>query len=275
VPGVEGVQVGFYRWKAAEPARAQRAAEDERLAARIRYIHTESGKTYGAPRVTAELRDAGEVVNRKRVARIMRSRGVIGRHLRRRSRTTVPDPAAPPVPDLLRRDFAVGAPDVQWCGDIAYLPVGGQWMYLATVIDIGTRRLLGYSIADHMHADLVVDALNAAVRARGGQVAGVIFHSDHGAQLRFKASADACAAAAVRQSMGAVGSSADNTLAESFFASLKREILPKRGWPSHRQARLEVFRWLTFYNTRRRHSALGQLSPIAYERRSTMLAAAA
>ncbi|WP_165978580.1 integrase core domain-containing protein [Actinomadura darangshiensis] len=143
------------------------------------------------------------------------------------------------------------------------------------MIDIGTRRLVGYSMAEHMRAELVVDALNAAVHTRGGQVSGVIFNSDHGAQYTSTAFAAACAAAGIRRSMGAVGPSADNALAESFFASLKREILPIDGWPTTAQARLAVFGWLTFYNIHRRHSALGYLSPAEYEKRSTMLTAAA
>jgi transposase InsO family protein len=225
--------------------------------------------------VHAELRDQGHRVNRKRIERVMREHAIVGRHLRRRCRTTIPDAPASPVPDLLKRDFSIGAANARWCGDVTYLPVGGKWMYLATVIDIGTRRLLGYSMAEHMRAELVIDALNAAVRTRGGNVTGVIFNSDHGAQYTSKAFAQACAKAGIRQSMGTVGSSADNSLAEAFFASLKREILPARGWPSTRQARLDIFCWLTFYNTRRRHSALGHLSPIEYENRSSMLTAAA
>ncbi|MGI8334385.1 IS3 family transposase [Actinomadura scrupuli] len=145
----------------------------------------------------------------------------------------------------------------------------GRWMYLATVIDLYSRRLVGYSMADHMRADLVIDALHAAVQSQGGNVTGVIFHTDRGSQYSSTAFAQACAAAGVCRSMGAVGSSADNALAESFFASLKREILPTRGWPTIGQARLAVFGWLTFYNTRQRHSALGYLSPAGYETRST------
>jgi transposase InsO family protein len=267
---------GFYRWRQAASSRAGRKAADSRLADRVRKIHADSGATYGSRRVHAELRDQGHRVNRKRVERVMREHRIVGRHLRRRCRTTIPDPSASPVPDLLKRNFSTGGANARWCGDVTYLPVAsGRWMYLATVIDIGTRRLLGYSMAEHMRAELVIDALNAAVATRSGNVAGVIFNSDHGAQYTSKAFADACAAAGVRQSMGAVGSSADNSLAEAFFASLKREILPAHGWPNTHQARLEVFRWLTFYNTRRRHSALGHLSPAEYEQRSSTLAAAA
>jgi transposase InsO family protein len=268
---------GFCRWRKAAAARAARRVADARLARRIRAIHAESGARYGSPRVHAGLRACGDQVNRKRVERIMRQHRIVGRHHHgRRCRTTQSDPAAARLPDLIGRDFAIGRADQRWCGDMTYLPVGdGRWMYLATVLDIGTRRLVGYSMAEHMRADLVIDALTAAIQARGGNVAGVVFHSDHGAQYTSAAFATACAAAGIRQSMGTIGSSADNSLAEAFFATLKREILPPHGWSNTRQARLDVFRWLSFYNTRRRHSALGHLSPVEYETRSPMLAAAA
>ncbi len=266
---------GFYRWRAAAPARAAQIAADVRLAERIRTVHAASGQAYGSPRVHAELRAGGLCVNRKRVERLMREHRIVGRHHRRRVHTTVPDPALSAVPDLLERDFTAPAVDVCWVGDITYLPVGGRWMYLATVIDVYSRRLVGYAMAEHMRTELVVDALAAAVRIRGGEVAGVVFHSDHGGQYGSAAFARACEAFGVRRSMGAVGSSADNALAESFFASLKREVLPAGGWAGLAQARLAVFRWLVFYNMRRRHSALGYLSPVEFEKRSSMLAAAA
>lgn len=207
----------------------------------------------------------------------MRQRGIQGRRLKRRHRTTIPDPDAQAVPDLLRRNFTAPAPDRAWVGDITYLPLaGGRFLYLATVIDVFSRRLLGWSMTDHMGAELVTDALNAAIRTRGGQVDGVIFHSDHGAQYGAKTFADTCHRAGIRRSMGAVGTSADNAAAESFLASLKREILPgRRGWPTARAARLAVFRWLGFSNHRRRHSPIGYLAPVAVEQRSTTLAIAA
>ncbi|UKL04175.1 MULTISPECIES: IS3 family transposase [unclassified Streptomyces] len=268
---------GFYRWLKTAPTRAAKKAADAALTRRIRTVHTESGKTYGAKRITAELRAGGVMVNRKRIERLMRQHSIQGRMLRRRHRTTIPDPAAQAVPDLLRRNFTAPAPDRAWIGDITYLPLaGGSFLYLATVIDVFSRRLLGWSMAGHMRAELVTDALNAAIRTRGGQVDGVIFHSDHGAQHGSKAFADACYSAGIRWSMGAVGTSADNAAAESFFASLKREILPGRhGWPTARAARLAVFRWLGFYNHRRRHSTIGYLAPVAFEQRSITLAIAA
>ncbi|MEU5552855.1 IS3 family transposase [Micromonospora sp. NPDC047793] len=257
---------GFYRWTVSEPARQARAADEDALAEQITGVHADSGGTYGSPRVTVELRCQGVRVNRKRVERIMRQRDVVGRHLRRRKRTTIPDPAAPPTPDLIGRDFTATAPDQRWCGDITYLRVGAGWLFLATVIDIATRRLIGWSINTHMRTGLVIDALDAAVAARGGRVDGVIFHADRGAQYRSGAFADTCRRHGVRRSMGRIGSSYDNALAEAFFATLKRELdVDRRRWATETDARRDVFRWIAFYNHRRRHSALNYLSPADYE----------
>lgn len=171
---------GFYRWLAGVDARARADAE---LAERITRIHTESDGTYGAPRVTAELRDLGERVNHKRVARVMRKFNIVGLHLRKKVGTTIPEPAATPVPDLLRSDFTAIAPNTLYVGGITYLPIGGgQFLCLASVLDMCSNRLAGWSIADHMRTSLVTDALRAAVRARGGDsLRGAIFHSDNGA----------------------------------------------------------------------------------------------
>ncbi|WP_440074332.1 IS3 family transposase [Streptosporangium sp. OZ121] len=257
---------GFYRWRKAASARAQRAAADAVLAEEIRYIHGEFDGTYGSPRVTAELRAQGRRVNHKRVARVMRRFGIVGLHLRKKVRTTVPEPSHQKVPDLIGRDFTAPAPNRRYVGDITYLPVGdGRFLYLATVLDLGSRRLAGWSIADHMRTELVTDALRAAAATRGS-LAGAIFHADHGAQYTSAEFARVCAEFGVRQSMGAVGSSADNAAAEAFNATLKRETLQgAKGWSSAREARLAVFKWITRYNTRRRHSTIGYLSPIDYE----------
>jgi transposase InsO family protein len=260
----------FYYWRATAADRAARKAADARLAARIRAVHRESDGTYGVPRITAELREEGERVNHKRVARVMRSIGLEGVRLRRRHRTTIPDPAALKAPDLIGRDFTANEPNTKYAGDITYLPLdGGQFLYLATVIDLASRRLAGWAIADHMRTELVTDALAAAEHTRG-TLAGAVPHTDHGAQYTSRAFADACRRAGVRQSMSAVGSSADNALAESFNATFKRETLQgRKHWSSEREARLEAFGWLNRYNTRRRHSRLGHRSPIAYEKAST------
>jgi transposase InsO family protein len=229
-------------------------------------VHHGSGGTYGVPRITAELRDDGERINHKRIARVMRSIGLAGVRLRRRHRTTITDPAAAKAPDLIGRDFTASEPNTKYVGDITYLPLeGGKFLYLATVIDLASRRLAGWAIADHMRTDLVTDALAAAERTRGS-LAGAVLHTDHGAQYTSRTFADACRQAGVRQSMSAIGSSADNALAESFNATFKRETLQGRNtWSSEREARLDAFGWLNRYNTRRRHSRLGQRSQIAYE----------
>ncbi|MGP3935307.1 IS3 family transposase [Nonomuraea sp. KM88] len=260
---------GFYRWLRTAPARAARAAADAVPAEEIRQIHEEFDGTYGSPRVTAELRGRGRRVNHKRVARVMRHSGIVGLHLRKKVRTTVPEPSHQKVPDLIGRDFTAEAPNQRYAGDITYLPVGeGRFMYLATVLDLGSRRLAGWSIADHMRTELVTDALRAAAATRDS-LAGAIFHSDHGAQYTSAEFAALCAELGVRQSMGAVGTSADNAAAEAFNASLKRETLQgAKRWSSAREARLAVFKWITRYNTRRRHSALGYLSPNDYEQQT-------
>ncbi|WP_329212264.1 IS3 family transposase [Streptomyces sp. NBC_01708] len=271
----------FYYWRRTAADRAARQVADARLAARIRAVHQESDGTYGAPRITAELREEnGVAVNHKRVARIMRASGIERIRLRRRHRTTVSDLAAAKAPDLIGRDFTADRPNTKYVGDITYLPLeGGKFCYLATVIDLASRRLAGWAIADHMRADLVTDALTAAIRTRGS-LAGSIMHTDHGAQYTSKILAEACRSAGVRRSMSAVGSSADNALAESFNATFKRETLQgRKSWPTEHEARLDAFRWLHRYNTRRRHSRLGQRSPIAFEnalyRTPTTLAQAA
>jgi transposase InsO family protein len=257
----------FYYWKATAPSRAAREAADAALAVRIRAVHSAHDGTYGAPRVTAELHEAGIAVNRKKVARVMRRHRIQGLRLRRRVQTTIPDPAATKAPDLIGRDFTAPAPNQRYVGDITYLPVGERgFLYLATVIDLHSRRLVGWAIAEHMRTALVVDALAAAARTRGG-LAGAIFHSDHGAQYTSKAFAEACTRVGVRQSMSRIGSSADNALAESFNATFKRETLQgRRAFTDEREARLTSFRWLHRYNTVRRHSRLGQQSPINYEK---------
>ncbi|MFF0678247.1 IS3 family transposase [Streptomyces tendae] len=263
-----GIARSSYYWRRTAADRAARQAADARLAVRIRAVHLESDGTHEVPRITAELRETGdEAVNHKRVARIMRASGLEGVRLRRRHRTTVPDPAAAKAPDLTGRDLTAAEPNTKYVGDITYLPLPnvGKFCYLATVTDLASRRPAGWAIADHMRADLVTDALAAAIGTRGS-LAGSIMHTDHGAQYTSRAFAQACKSAGVRRSMSAIGSSADNALAESFNATFQRETLQgRKSWPNEREARLDAFRWLHRYNTRRRHSRLGQRSPIAFE----------
>jgi transposase InsO family protein len=267
---VKVARSSYYYWRSTAPERAARDAADQALAIRIRAVRAAHDGTYGAPRVTAELHDDGVVVNHKKVARVMRRYRIQGLRLRRRVQTTIADPAAVKAPDLIGRDFTAAAVNQRYVGDITYLPIGERgFLYLATVIDLHSRRLAGWAIADHMRTDLVVDALHAAQRTRGS-LDGSIMHTDHGAQYTSRSFAEACTTAGVRQSMSKVGSSADNALAESFNATFKRETLQgRRAFTDERDARLTSFRWLHRYNTIRRHSRLGQQSPITYERTST------
>jgi transposase InsO family protein len=264
----------YYKWRDGAEARAAREQADRALAERIRAVHAESGGAYGSPRVTAELREAGTLVNEKKVARVMRKFQVAGIRLRKKVRTTMPEPSNVPVADLFGRDFTAPEPGRKYMGDITYLPVGdGRFLYLATVLDCFSRRVVGYSIAEHMRTELVADALRMARDVRGS-LQGALFHSDHGAQYTSKEFNTLCKKLGVVQSMGAVGTSADNAACESFHASLKRETLRgAHGYDGARSCRLTVFRWLTRYNTRRRHSANGQLSPVDYERRHQQMSA--
>lgn len=268
---LEIARSSFYAWRDAAGARQRRAAADAVLAERIRRTMDPAtgDPAYGAPRVTAELNDGvpdSERVNRKRVARVMRQNGLAGIRLRRRVRTTVPDQADTPFPDLVNRDFTAATINEKYVGDITYLPLAdGTNMYLATVIDCGSRKLTGWALADHMRTELVENALTAAQRTRGS-LRGAIFHSDHGSVYTSKNYAKLCEKLNVTQSMGRVGTSADNALAESFNAALKREILAGRAvFADEAQCRQAIFRWATRYNTRRRHSYCGLIPPDAFE----------
>ncbi len=269
---IEVNRSSFYAWEKAAPARAERAQADERLASRIRAVQdpTQGGdKAYGAPRVTAELNDGVPVeerVNHKRVARVMAETGLAGIRLRRKVRTTIPEPSDQKVPDLLKRDFTAASVNTKYVGDITYLPLAdGSNLYLATVIDCCSRKLAGWAVANHMRTELVEDALKAALADRGS-LRGAIFHADHGSVYTSKDYAKLCGQLGVTQSLGAVGTSADNALAESFNAALKRETLAGAAtYDDEASCRREVFRWAVRYNTRRRHSYLGQVSPNTYE----------
>jgi transposase InsO family protein len=254
----------FYAWKAAAPARAARAAADTALAARIRTVHAQD-TSCGRPRITAELNDGAPAERR-----VMRAHDIHGYRRRRRVRTTIPEQTNTTVPDLLGRDFTAAALNRVYVGDITYLPLAnGANLYLATVIDCYSRRLTGWAIAEHMRTDLVTDALRAAAGTRGS-LAGAIFHSDHGSVYTSRAYAALCDELEVTQSMGAVGSSADNALAESFNATLKREVLQDTPtWPDAPTCRRQLFGWLNRYNTRRRHSWCRYQTPNAYEKTYT------
>ena len=262
----------FYAWVAAAPGRAARAADDAVLAERIRVLQDPDqggDRAYGVPRITGDLNDgilAPQRVNHKRVARVMREHQLAGIRLRRRVKTTIPDQSGRRFPDLVQRDFTAAEPNLRYVGDITYLPIAdGSNLYLATVIDLCSRKLTGWQVADHMRTELVEDALRAAAHDRGS-LAGAVFHSDHGSVYTSKAYVKLCKDLKAVQSMGGIGSSADNSLAESFNATLKRELLEGRPtFPDQTTAYRAVFRWANRYNTRRRHSAIGNIAPNAYE----------
>jgi transposase InsO family protein len=269
---IEIARSSFYAWLAAAPGRAERQAADVSLAERIRVLQDPAqggDRAYGAPRITADLNDGVapiERINRKRVARVMREHQLAGIRLRRRVKTMIPDQSGRRFPDLIERDFSTGEPNRRYVGDITYLPIAdGTNLYLGSVIDLGSRKLAGWQVADHMRTELVEDALRTAARDRGS-LAGAIFHSDHGSVDTSKAHGTLCEQLKVTQSMGAIGTSADNSLAESFNAALKRELLEGRtAFPDQATAYRAVFSWANRYNTRRRHSAIGNITPNAYE----------
>lgn len=256
----------FYGWRAAHGAApTPRERAEAALVAEIREIHAGSDGTYGSPRVTAELRARGHRVNHKRVERLMRAHDIAGVRPRRPKRTTTPARHKPKLPDLLCRDFSPGAPDRAWCSDITYIRTGEGWLYLAVVLDVGSRRLLGYAMSSRIDTRLVADALDMAGDTRGGRTAGVVFHTDHGSQYLAGKLRGTAAGWGLAQSVGRVGSSADNAVAEAFFSSLKRELVNRRRYPDRATARRSVFEWLARYNTTRRHTSLGCLTPDQYE----------
>ena len=257
----------YYAW-AARPAQTAAERDTADLVERIRQVHSESGGTYGAPRVTRELRRQGRRVNRKRVERLMRRHGLVGHRPRRRRSLTRPDEVAAPIPDLVGRLFNPDRLDRTWVGDVTYVPTDEGWLYLASVLDLGSRRLLGWSMGERHHAGLVVGALDAAVAARGlVSMHGTIFHTDRGSEYTSAACAAACARRGLQQSMGRVGSCFDNAAAESFFATLKVELVDRQHYKTKTDARQAIFRWIAYYNHRRLHSTCGYLPPIEYEQR--------
>jgi len=254
----------YYAWTANRPR--QRDRQQARLVAEIRRIHARSKGTYGAPRVTAELRRRGWRVNHKRVERLMRTHGIVGYRPRRRRSLTRQDHAASPAPDLVGRLFDLDQPDVAWCGDITYIPTDQGWLYLASVIDLASRHLLGYAMGTHHDAGLVTSALEAAVATRGQhRMDGTIFHTDRGAEYTSSACADACTRLGLRRSMGRTGSCLDNAVAESWFASLKVEFVDRTHYRTRAQARAAIFAWIAWYNRFRLHSTRGYLPPIEWE----------
>ncbi|MCG8921603.1 IS3 family transposase [Lentzea sp. CC55] len=253
---------GFYEWEAAGPARLERAGRDRDLAAVITEIHRAHHRGYGRPRITAELRRRGLVVNHKRVGRLMREHAVAGiNRRRRRLLTTVPaDPVTvTPVPDLIGRDFTAAAPGKRLVGDITYLPTAEGTLYLATVIDLHSREVIGHAMSAQMRADLVSDAVDLAA-ARGLISGDAVFHSDRGTQYTSRDFRDTLTRHRIRSSVGRKGSCYDNAVAEAFFATLKTEI-GTTTWTTRHQARSDIFRYIHYYNHDRLHSTIGYRTP--------------
>ena len=256
---------GFYAW--VNRSASARAVEDIGLTALIHAIHRRSGGAYGAPSIQAELADDHQRrVGTKRVARLMRAAGLQGLQLRRFVTTTVGDPAADRAVDQVDRQFTADGPDRLWVADITYVPTWAGFLYLAIVLDVWSRRIVGWAMEPHLKTELVLSALNMALAQRRPEV--VIHHSDRGCQYTSYAFGKRCREAGVMPSMGSTGDAYDNAMAESFFATLEREVLNRRRFQSQAEARMAIFQWLEgWYNPHRRHSALGYRSPINYERR--------
>ena len=255
---------GFHAWQSRRPS--ARSLEDERLTERIRQIHKDNRQVYGSPRIHAELVLAdGEKIGRKRVERLMRQAAIAGTVRKQRGRTTIRVPGVRVCEDLVDRAFLAAAPNRLWVADITYLRTWEGWLYLVAVQDVFSRRIVGWSMADHMRTELVTDALQMALAQRRPEP-GLIWHSDQGSQFVSLAFGQQARAAGIAQSMGSKGDCFDNAIAESFFATLKKELIHGRSWPTKAELRTEIFEYIeVFFNRRRRHSTLGMLSPADYE----------
>lgn len=254
---------GSYAWRAR--GYSARCQADTELTECIRTIHRTSRETYGAPRVHADLRAQGVRCGRKRVARLMRAAGIVGCHRRRRVRTTRREPRAVPAPDRVQRRFVASAPNQLWTADITYIPTWSGFLYLAVVLDVFSRRIVGWAMANHLRSELVVSALEMALWNRR-PAKGVIHHSDQGSQYTSIAFGNHCQQAGIVSSMGSAGDCYDNAITEAFFATLECELLHRHTFRTHAEARTTLFDYIEgFYNTHRRHSALGYSSPAAYE----------
>ena len=258
---------GYYAWRRRGPS--ARAVADAALTTTITQIHAANRGVYGAPRVHVELRDAQQLrCGRKRVARLMRQAGLVGVCRRRTVRTTRRAEPAIVATDLVQRRFTTSAPNRLWVADLTFLPTWQGFLYLAVILDVFSRRVVGWALADHLRTEVVLDALEMAL-SRRRPAPGLIHHSDHGSQYTSLAFGTRCQQAGIRPSLGSVGDCYDNALMESFFATLECELVAREHWRTHAQARTAVFAYLeTFYNPRRRHSSLGYLSPAEFERRA-------
>ena len=260
---------GYYAWLTRGPS--DRDLADEWLLAKIREIHERSDGTYGAPRIHEDLKEEGIRVARKRIARLLRRAGIQGVSRRRRFRTTQKDPAARPHEDLVNRNFTAEGPDELWVSDITYVPTWAGFLFLAVVMDAWSRKIVGWSMANHLRTELVTDALDMAIYQRRPE--GVICHSDQGSQYTSLAFGKRCKEAGVRPSMGSRGDAYDNAMCESFFATLECELIDRRRFQTNAEAKMAVFQFIEgWYNPHRRHSGIDYLSPVGYERRHMALA---
>lgn len=254
----------FYKWHRRRPTPRQRRRAE--LAEAIRVFFDASGGTYGSPRITLDLRDAGWRVGENTVAALMAELGLVARVRKRRRGLTKPG-KKPAAPDRIGRKFTAAAPDVAWCGDLTEVVTDEGKLYLATVIDLFSRRLLGYAMSQHHDAEVAKASLQMAVATRGGDVDGVIFHSDRGGEYTADLFEQACLALGVKQSMGRVGSALDNSVSEAFNSTIKVEYIHRQRFTTRAEARYKIATWIVeFYNPRRRHSTCEGMSPINYER---------
>jgi putative transposase len=261
-------QAWFYKW--AHGDRSPRYARRVALAAEVARLFAAHRGRYGSPRITADLRAAGWRVSENTVARIMRERHLVARPKRRRG-TTRPGRGRWRAPDLIGRDFPAERLNQKWYGDGTELPTDEGKLYLASVLDMGSRRLVGFAIGEHHDAQLAYGALAMAVAVRAGQVTDVIMHTDQGSEYTAYLFRDACTRLQIRQSMGRVGSALDNAVIESWHSTLTFELRAVEHFASKAQARSRVAEWIDEYNRDRRHSALGMHTPVDYElaRRTT------
>lgn len=259
---------GYYAWATRGPS--DRDLADEWLVAKIKAVHEHSRGTYGAPRIHAELREEGVRVGKKRIARLLRLQGLQGVSRRRGRKTTIRNPEARPHADLVKRDFSAEGPDRLWVGDITYIPTWAGFLFLAVVVDAWSRKVVGWAMANHLRTELVLDALDMAIYQR--RPTDVICHTDQGSQYTSVAFGARCRAAGVRPSMGSRGDAYDNSLCESFFATLEWELLDQHRFETQAQAKMAVFEFIEgWYNPHRRHSGIDYLSPVNYERRHRAL----
>jgi transposase InsO family protein len=266
-------RAGFYAWQ--ERAPSLRARADERLGLEITAIHAESRQRYGSPRILAELGERGHRTSRKRVARLMRRQGLAARRRRRFRVTTDSRHPFPVAPNVLARQFARAAPDTAWVTDITYIPTGEGWLYLAVILDLCSRVVVGWALSDRIARHLTLDALDMALVHRRPPP-GLLHHSDRGSQYASRDYQDVLATQGIVGSMSRRGDCWDNAVAESFFATLKVELVYATTWETRAAARSALFEYIeVFYNGQRRHSSLGYLSPRAFERRRAQQRAAA